>query len=376
LAPNAVPGGAPVDNPLSTALQLTAARRWQGPGRFGTFGSLQQFTIKNQTSSPLVLTGLTNGARQISGPTGPIPVGGSVVVQLVNRGFGRTDSGQAMFARADNSTLGSFTINMSVLAISGTRTLSCSVGTCTPSDGFEIIDLKDPVGTVITIPGNDVSKTDPILAMCNNGRATCSFTATNRTQGYGPKVPYGGALINPTSVLQSTTVTTSVTQSSSTTVTASGKFAGSLFKLVNSELLVSYGQTWGTSSTFQQAYTLNVPPQMIGQLYAQAPVYIITGNFTVTMNNGNTTYIINGAQLMTPDDSGRKSQVTASIIPCDARCNTSPLGGPPAPHWDYSNGGTDHCGLPSVLLTLLTAWPPPEWMTSNASPLSAQPTTV
>jgi hypothetical protein len=88
---------------------------------------------------------------------------------------------------------------------------------------------------------------------------------------------------------------------------------------------------------------------MIGQAFAQAPIFIVTGNFTVQL--GNTTYIITGAQLISPDPDGQ-ARITLTTAPCDARCNSLPgFFGPLPPFFDFSNSGTDYFGLPPARLT-------------------------
>ena len=144
---------------------------------------------------------------------------------------------------------------------------------------------------------------------CADGKvAECSFQVTRQDdKALGARHQVGGALINPSTEKQSTTISVSDTVSESDSVNVSAKLSGGILtklaSLINVEITAAYGHTWTKTHTFTQSVTMTVPPQHIGTIYATQPVYRSWGDFTVKV--GKTTHHLKNVYFDTPRDDGR-----------------------------------------------------------------------
>lgn len=178
-------------------------------------------------------------------------------------------------------------------------------GTCTPGDwtkGQRNVYYEDPPGTVVNVPASDAQAQFKVLSqLCVNGNASnCSFDLTApETTIDSPAHQVGNALINNSSLKQSTTITTSDTVGSSNSVGVEAEVGGKIAELVDVKVSASYSHTWDTSHTFEQSVAVTCAAHTKCWITATQPMYRDTGTFTLTL--GNTTWHLYGVYFDSPN---------------------------------------------------------------------------
>jgi len=195
----------------------------------------------------------------------------------------------------------------------GPTTMNCEVGYCSyDQNGTSISDplgdnganrafLLDNPGTVNQLSaGSQADRVAQVLdRMCqSNTSASCSFSPKRfeRTQ---TDWKLAQSFRNATE----TTVTQALSRNEQTSTQTSLKVAQSaklsLFKIVEAGISRETTETWTTSKTWQETYTVPIPPGLTGYLYYRDPIKRVTGDFTATI--GNTTWKLTDVNFDTPD---------------------------------------------------------------------------
>jgi hypothetical protein len=154
-----------------------------------------------------------------------------------------------------------------------------------------------------------------ILTTLCNGDDVCSFVATRQdAEAYTPIHTVGNSLANDSNTQQVTKIVITDTQTQSDSIQVAAKAGGSIAKIVNVEISITYGHTWTDTHTFTQEIDLNVPPHSVGTIYAQQPVYRVYGDFTIEYLGQ--TFVLKDVYFDTPDGS-RNGKYEVKVTPLD-----------------------------------------------------------
>ncbi|CAN5458637.1 hypothetical protein BH09ACT8_BH09ACT8_02550 [soil metagenome] len=290
-----------------------------------TLGVTESFWFRNYTLAPLKFTGYSGTTGDLdSGPavgTVILPGGeanwhvtwylfssGSITTQFATVGFGATPSNPGYLPPGIGSTYGvSFKTNSRDTTCGAGSGGQCSV----PNDRLAVaLDSGNPV---ITLGAADAAKIAAVLpGICyDNSQASCSYIATNEVAGFTPVRTIGTPVTNETSTSSTFSVGIADQVSQTDTVGISVKLSGGalakLASIINIEITANYGHSWTSSHTFTQTLNVTVKPGYTGWIEGSAPVWRVTGDFTIKI--GNSTYQLNGATFDTPNPNGAGSYV-------------------------------------------------------------------
>ena len=195
----------------------------------------------------------------------------------------------------------------------GPTTLNCEIGSCSYDQNGTAISnplgdnganrafLLDNPGTVNQLSaGSQADRVAQVLdRMCqSNASASCSFSP-KRFEQTQTDWKLAQSFRNATE----TTVTQALSRNEQTSTQTSLKVAQSakvsLFKIVEAGISRETTETWTSSKTWQETYTVPIPPGQTGYLYYRDPIKRVTGDFTATI--GNTTWNLTDVNFDTPD---------------------------------------------------------------------------
>lgn len=174
------------------------------------------------------------------------------------------------------------------------------------SDGFNalsntVVRMVDPPGTVKTLSaGTEADKIARVLdQLCtSNSSASCSFSPKTFQQTQTPWI-LAQSFTNNTNVQVTQALARNQTTSTQTSLKVSQSAKLNLFKIVEAGVNRETTQTWTTQTTWQETYTVPIPPGETGYLYYRDPIKRVTGDFTATI--GNTTWNLTDVNFDTPD---------------------------------------------------------------------------
>ncbi|MCV7180119.1 Ig-like domain-containing protein [Mycolicibacterium sphagni] len=291
-----------------------------------TLGVTERFWFRNYTLAPLKFNGYAGGTGDLdSGPTvGSVilPGGeaswdvnwylfrvGDVTTNFGTVGFGYTPSDVGYIPAGYAGT--TFQVRFETKP----RDTSCSAGgngQCdVPNDRMAI--AKDKGSPVITLNADDAAKIAKVLpGICYDGsQASCSYNAISQVAGFTPVRTIGNPVTNETSTATTFSIAiadqVSQTDSVGISVKLSGGTLAKLASIINIEITATYGHSWTSTHTFTQTLNVPVAPGYTSWIEGSAPVYHVTGDFTVKI--GNSTYQLNGATFDTPNPNGTGSYV-------------------------------------------------------------------
>ncbi len=282
-----------------------------------TLGVTESFWFRNYTLAPLKFTGYVGTTGDLdSGPavgTVILPGGeanwhvtwylfssGSISTQFATVGFGATPSNPGYIPPGIGSTYGvSFKTNSRDTTCGAGSGGQCSV----PNDRLAVaLDSGNPV---VTLNAADAAKIAAVLpGICyDNSQASCSYNAISEVPGFTAVRTIGTPVTNETTSQVTFSVGIADQVSQTDTVGISVKLSGGalakLASIINIEITASYGHSWTSSHTFTQTTNVTVKPGYTAWIEGSAPVWRVTGDFTIKI--GNSTYQLNGATFDTPN---------------------------------------------------------------------------
>ncbi len=266
-------------------------------------------------------SGLTVRLDSISGfkygiaapPTGTYVLIGNRQHVEVTFEFSDSNSGTLTYSlyRSDNTFVGVFSAELTVVGIDGDSVSSCSVhegtqfGYQCAASGSDIT-LLDPPGTSYNVPAAQrQAQADLLNQLCTDqGVGTCSFAVKREDKVESPPHPVGGYVVNSTDVDQETRLTIEDKIGQSNSVDVSVKAGFKLFEVVDASIQASYKHTWTQEHTFSQDIKVTVEPHKGCAITATAPMLRDTGDFTLKL--GNSTWTLPDVYFDTPDPNPAK----------------------------------------------------------------------
>jgi hypothetical protein len=293
-----------------------------------TLGLSRNFYFRNYTLAPLKFTGYSGTTGDLdSGPAiGTVIMpgqqyewdvtyyffdSGSVSPLFSTVGFGSSASDPGYVPAGVG---GNYHAQFYTAPGNGSRRVWCSSGgAACDTEGAHTVTGKDNPGTAVILSGADAAKMASVLpGICADGSdASCKYDATSQVAGFTPVRTIGTPVTNTTSSPTTYTIGIQDQVQQTDTVGVSVKLSGGqlakLASLINIEITANYGHSWTSSHTFTQTVTVPVAAGYTSWIEGSAPVWRVTGDFTVTL--GNSTYYLNGATFDTPNPSGVGSYV-------------------------------------------------------------------
>lgn len=291
-----------------------------------TLGVTERFWFRNYTLAPLRFNGYAGTTGDLDGgpAVGTILLpgseaswdvtwylfsSGSVTTQFGTVGFGYTPSDVGYLPTGYQST------TFQVSFITNGRDTRCSAGgngECNvPNDRMAL--AQDKGTPVFTLGAADAAKIAAVLPnICYDGsQANCTFVAKSQTAGFSPVRTVGTPVSNTTSTPTSYTIAIADQVSQSDTVGLDVKMSGGglakLASIINLEITAKYSHTWTKTSTFTQTMNVPVGPGKTAWIEGSAPVWNVTGDFTIKIGNG--TYQLSDATFTTPNPNAQGSYV-------------------------------------------------------------------
>ncbi|KAA9108074.1 hypothetical protein [Microbacterium rhizomatis] len=174
---------------------------------------------------------------------------------------------------------------------------------CTVQGLTATITTKNP--TSYTITGADRQRQADLLnALCSSGTplATCSFAPKGELmRSYGePRMIGENRHFNcKAEGIDTVRLTWGFEESSSNSVGGSLTIGGTLFKIVEVAVELTYTHTWSWTKTYSEAHDIQVYPGKWAWMEQYPPRIAVTGDFTATI--GNVTLYITDVTFDAPD---------------------------------------------------------------------------
>jgi hypothetical protein len=189
--------------------------------------------------------------------------------------------------------------------------------TSTLNAGKNVLTLLDTGTQTI-----EVSASDPRASLVRemdleSDGVTSSFVSHSQQLTSSPTALIGSAVDNTSyTVTNSTVIDQSETSTATNTLGVKFTVTGKFGKMIEASIEIQYSHSWIDSTTFDQKYTMNIPPRTEAWLDASDPTLTYTGVLTVKV--GNTTWVIDDAQFTQPDtDPNRGTLYTMHQRPLD-----------------------------------------------------------
>jgi hypothetical protein len=262
----------------------------------------KRFTITNESSRPLTITGYQ--ARERMWGEMDLPAVGTVVqpgqqvsFDVVFHFFYVNDLivhfSAPGLSDAYNARL---TVSDGIAAQSSTATSS---GSFAHGEGGASLWVKDAVGTVIEVPASDSQKQSQILGTwCKANSGSCSFSPKSQTP-FTADLKKAASYANPTTVDQSFTAEFTHTRTEKDTLEVSASVKATVMSVVEAGVTATYGKAWEQTDTRTLTYPVIVPAGTKVTVLTGAQMLRTTGDFTVTM--GNTTWKLRDVSFDTPE---------------------------------------------------------------------------
>lgn len=173
--------------------------------------------------------------------------------------------------------------------------------------------IDQPGGQPIAVPAADQQRQADLLnRLCDDGRATCTFTMASSKPG-PDLVKRKISDLNIGTVPHTVTFKEAFTFGTNSNVKVSGKASMKVFNLVNLELSAEYGQGWNESRTEEITRSFPVPPGRLGILEITQPTVRQFGTFHVTI--GNSRFDLTDVYYDVPDKSKEPRVRVGDIAP-------------------------------------------------------------
>lgn len=215
----------------------------------------------------------------------------------------------------DVNTADSVTVYMTVSTILRYSDAKSTFGPVT-TDGGNIV-IQDKPGTTFTYgPGQGQAQAEVLRKVCALKTATCDFQATKQdrsdaSKGHfvlGPWHQRGYAIGNITSLPQESEFTETdkvqLTNSISLSIGSTFTLGDKLLSKVEYSVQTTFQTSLMLEHEFKRTEKINIPAGEVGWIMVQQPVVRDTGDFTITMKNSNTTWILKDVTFESPDPQG------------------------------------------------------------------------
>ncbi|KAA9108073.1 hypothetical protein [Microbacterium rhizomatis] len=283
------------------------------------------FEVVNATGQTMTYT----GAKAVSSfgnsglwfdDNGPAPVGTSFGPAskedfALTWWFGKSNSGDFFYQFGDDPD---HVVVVTALVQDFLQKLTC---TSVPADlvctlqGFTaVITTKDP--TTHTITGADRQRQADLLnALCSSGTplATCSFVPKGelvRSSGEPRIIGQNQHFNCKAEGIDTVKLAWGFEESSSNSVGGSLTIGGTLFKIVEVAVELTYSHSWSWTKTYSEAHDTQIYPGKWAWMEQYPPRIAVTGDFTATI--GNDTFYLTDVTFDSPDGASQGLIVSKS----------------------------------------------------------------